>query len=263
MQQNYGQDWLSAAKEAFDTDLTPVQREIIEKIQLPGAWVSAIETDGMGRNKLYAIICATALLFKPELKIVLLTTDDSRIARVKSEIHSAFITLFGMQGIHTSWRSPLADTCVRLLRGKVDFITFTEGCEESLAGYFHQHSLYIVDNAALMHENAFKVLTGGMTEEDNRLLLLSEAHRGEGFFFHSQHKYKEQGLFHTVHSNANESRLMNQRWREEALEKFSPDDYRRRVLGRFPLTTNGVEVDPKGQKIPLTYNNLRYPNGPA
>jgi hypothetical protein len=63
-------DWIVTAKETFGVDLTPVQLDIMKVIQRTGSRVSAIETDGMGRSRLYALICATAVLFQPELKII-------------------------------------------------------------------------------------------------------------------------------------------------------------------------------------------------
>lgn len=73
-----------------------------------------------------------------------------------------------------------------------------------------------------------------MTEDDNRMLLVPEAHRSEGYFYHTHHDYKE--AFYTVHSNAEESPLVDEHWIKEAVAGFTDEEYRRRILGKFPQT---------------------------
>lgn len=227
-----GQDWTITAKETFGMDLTPVQRDIVTAIQRPGTRVSAIETDGMGRSRLYALICATAVLFQPELKIIFVSTAKSRLNNMIGELHSMFYNVLNPLGLHHSINPLLIPALIRQVRDKVDFRYVRDGFEEVLAGDFNQHALYIVDNAALISDVAFQVLTGGMTEDDNRMLLVSEAHHSEGYFYHTHHDYKE--AFHTVCSNAEESPLVDEHWIKVAAAGFTDEEYRRRILGQFP-----------------------------
>ncbi|QFH68105.1 hypothetical protein FR773_26100 (plasmid) [Leclercia adecarboxylata] len=227
-----GQDWIVTAKETFRVDLTPVQRDIVKAIQRPGSRVSTIETDGMGRSRLYALICATAVLFQPELKIIFVSNAKSRLNNMIGELHSMFNSVLNPLGLHYSIIPLLIPALIRQVRDKVDFRYVRVGFEESLAGDFNQHALYIVDNAALISDIAFKVLTAGMTEEDNRMLLVSEAHLSEGYFYQTHHDYKE--AFHTVCSNAEESPLVDEHWLKVAAAGFTDQEYRRRILGQFP-----------------------------
>lgn len=230
--QGAGQDWTSTAKDKFGVDLTPVQRDIMTAIQRPGSRVSAIETDGMGRSRLYALICATAVLFQPELKIIFVTTAKSRLNNLIGELHSMFYSVVNPLELHHSINPLLIPALVRQVRDKVDFRYVRAGAEEVLAGDFNRHSLYVVDNAALIADEAFKVLTCGMTEEDNRMLLVSEAHRNEGYFFETHHAYKD--AFHTVRSNSEESPLVAKGWLSVVEKQYTDDEYRRRILGEFP-----------------------------
>ncbi|HAT3959690.1 TPA: hypothetical protein I9Y37_001827 [Citrobacter freundii] len=227
-----GNDWASLATEKFGLVMTPTLLDIIQAVQKPGAMVSAIETIGMGRNVLYALICASAYLFNPELKIVIVTNDSKRLDRAKGEIHSLLITMFMRQGLHHSAITPMVNTCVKGIRQKIEFRTYEEGNEEALAGRYDKHSLYIVDNAALVDDKVFQILSAGMTEEDNRLLLVSEAYRNEGYFYDSHHQLQD--MFHTVRSNAKESPFVAPAWFDVVAPTFTPEEYRRRVLGEFP-----------------------------
>lgn len=232
---DYGNDWLAAAKDVFDLTLTPAQRDIIEAIQRPGAKVSAVETDSMGRNMLYALIGVSSVLFKPNLKILFVGKDiKNRFARLEIELSHVLNNMFSRQGIHHSACSTLTSSAIRLIMERVSIRAYRPGIEESLAGDFYEHSLYIVDNAALVSDKAFGILTGSMTEIDNRLLLISEAYRNEGFFYDSQHKHKESGLFHTVRTNAEQTPLVSKGWLDIQKSRLSPPDYRRRILGEFP-----------------------------
>lgn len=84
------------------------------------------------------------------------------------------------------------------------------------------------------------MLTAGMTEEDNRMLLVSEAHRNDGYFYETHHAYKD--AFHTVRSNSEESPLVLSGWLKQAEEQYTDDEYRRCVLGEFPQTRKGVNA---------------------
>lgn len=226
-------DWVIAAKETFGTNLTPVQHEILTAIQRTGARVSAVETDGMGRSRLYALICASAVFFNPEIKIVIVSTDAYRLNNTLGELHCINANAFGELGFHHSATAQLSMTVMRIVRDKVDFIYAREGKEEALAGYYNRHSLFIVDNAALLPDSAMKVLLGGMTEEDNRLLLVSEAYRNEGYFYDTQHAAFDDS-FTIVRSKTTESPLVHPAWCEKAAVTLSPDIYHRRILGEFP-----------------------------
>lgn len=227
-----GKDWIVTAKETFGVDLTPVQMDIMKAIQRTGSRVSAIETDGMGRSRLYALICATAVLFQPELKIIFVSTDKHRLNNTIGELHSVFYSALRPLGFHHSVNPLMIPALIRQVRDKVSFRYVRAGNEEALAGDFNHHSLYIVDNAAMISDDAFKVLTCGMTEEDNRMLLVSEAYRNEGYFYETHHAYKD--AFHAVRSNSEESPLVGEHWLNAVEKQYTDDEYRRRILGEFP-----------------------------
>lgn len=237
--QNNGNDWVLAAKETFGTNLTPVQHDILTAIQRTGAKVSAVETDGMGRSRLYALICASAVLLNPEIKVVLVSTDATRLNNTLGELHCIISNAFGALGFHHSANAQLSMTVMRLVREKIDIHYARVGNEEALAGYYNRHSLFIVDNAALIPDSLLKVLLGGMTEEDNRLLMVSEAYLNEGYFYDTQHAPIDEYYF-TVRSKATDNPLVTAAWCESAAKTLSEKDYRRRILGEFPVTAEEV-----------------------
>lgn len=224
--------WSQLARERFGLELELVQLNILTVISRPGAMVSAIETIGMGRNRLYALISVLGYLFDPELKILFVTNDEKRFDRVKGEIHSLLITMFMRQGLHHSAITPMVNACVKGIRHKIEFRTYEEGNEEALAGRYDKHSLYIVDNAALVDDKVFQILSAGMTEEDNRLLLVSEAHRSEGYFYESFNSL--QHIFTNIRSSARDSTLLAPAWFEMVAPTLPMEKYRRCVMGEFP-----------------------------
>ena len=238
---NNGNDWILAAKETFGTNLTPVQHEILTAIQQNSARVSAVETDGMGRSRLYALICASAVLLNPEIKVVLVSTDAARLNNTLGELHCIIANAFGELGFHHSATAQLSMTVMRLVRDKVDFHYARAGNEEALAGYYNRHSIFIVDNAARVPDSALQALLGGMTEEDNRLLMVSEAYLNEGYFYDTQHAPMDE-YFYTVRSKMTDNPLVPSSWCEKAAATLSPEDFRRRILGEFPLMTTETTV---------------------
>lgn len=51
---------------------------------------------------------------------------------------------------------------------------FRLGSEEALAGEHADHLLYIIDEASGVSDRAFGIITGALTGQDNRILLLSQ-----------------------------------------------------------------------------------------
>ncbi|MFI7812950.1 hypothetical protein [Citrobacter werkmanii] len=232
---DYSKNWVAAASDKFRLELMPAQHKVIEAIQEPGAMVSAVATIGMGTSVLYATIVATAYLFNPGMMIWIITDDEARLARVKAEIHCQLIKMFINDGLHHSVASSLANDCIRNIRRKLLITEVDPDCPEELAGRWAEQSLYIIDNAALISDDALAIIRTGLTEEDNRLLMVSEAHRNEGHFYDSHHKLKD--LYTTVRSTSKESTLLAPKWFDRVAGSMSPEEYRRSVLGEFPEKT--------------------------
>ena len=60
-------------------------------------------------------------------------------------------------------------------------------------------------------DSALKALLGGLTEEDNRLLMVSEAYLNEGYFYDTQHAPMDE-YYYTVRSKATENPLVPASW---------------------------------------------------
>jgi hypothetical protein len=61
-----------------------------------------------------------------------------------------------------------------------------QGHMEGLAGEHNPHFIYIVDEASGVSQEAFEVMGGAMSEDDNRMLMLSQPTRLVGTFYDSQ-----------------------------------------------------------------------------
>jgi hypothetical protein len=115
------------------------------------------------------------------------------------------------------------------------------GQEEGLAGEHTKHFIYIVDEASGVSDAAFKVMTGAMTESDNRMLLLSQPTRLKGMFYKSQTTYTKRAGdstgFTPLVFNSELSPFVDAKYLAEKAREFGGKDseeYRIRVLGLFP-----------------------------
>jgi len=102
-------------------------------------------------------------------------------------------------------------------------------------------------------DSALKALLGGLTEEDNRLLMVSEAYLNEGYFYDTQHAPMDE-YYYTVRSKATENPLVPASWCERVAAELSPELYRPHK-GRFFVR---IKLTIRQQKdILLTYRQHR------
>ena len=121
------------------------------------------------------------------------------------------------------------------------------GNEEALAGEHAAHLLLILDEASGISDKAIGVMTGALTEEDNRMLMLSQPTRPSGYFYDSHHSLAKtpgnpKGIWTAIVLNSEESPFVTPQFiRQKLLEYGGRDsiEYMVKVLGQFPREING------------------------
>ncbi|HAX4763741.1 TPA: terminase, partial [Escherichia coli] len=121
------------------------------------------------------------------------------------------------------------------------------GNEEALAGEHAEHLLLILDEASGISDKAINVMTGALTQKDNRMLMLSQPTRPSGYFYESHHSRAKaegnpEGVWTAIVLNSEESPFVEPSFiREKLLEYGGRDslEYMVKVLGQFPRAING------------------------
>lgn len=244
----YRYDWTRFAVELVGKEPTWQQRLILNSAQRVGARTSVSSGHGTGKSDMTSIkILAYMILFPKSRSIIVANKID--------------------QVMHVVWkylRNNWSEICKRVPWIQQYFVltdtTFYErahkgiwqanpkgarlGNEEALAGEHAKHLFYIVDEASGVGDKAFGVMTGALTEEDNRMLLLSQPTRPSGFFYDTHHKLStdQGGVWTAIKLNSEESPLVTVKFiLEKRLEyggRESPE-YLIKVRGEFPKQVAG------------------------
>lgn len=118
---------------------------------------------------------------------------------------------------------------------------FRLGSEETLAGEHADHLLYIIDEASGVSDRAFGIITGALTGQDNRILLLSQPTRPSGYFYDTHHKLAKRpgnpdGVYTAITLNSEESPLVTSEFIKMKLAEYGGRDnpmYMIKVRGLF------------------------------
>lgn len=124
---------------------------------------------------------------------------------------------------------------------------FRLGSEEALAGEHADHLLYIIDEASGVSDRAFGIITGALTGQDNRILLLSQPTRPSGYFYDTHHKLAKRpgnpdGVYTAITLNSEESPLVTPEFIKMKLAEYGGRDnpmYMIKVRGLFPKSQDG------------------------
>lgn len=114
---------------------------------------------------------------------------------------------------------------------------------ESIAGMHNKNYLILADEASAIEDEIYAVLTGGLTEEANRFVMVSQYTRLTGLFHDAFTTQSD--IYTTLQFNAEESPLVSKRFIRECLIKYgghhSPE-YQIRVLGRRADNLSGFLI---------------------
>lgn len=123
--------------------------------------------------------------------------------------------------------------------------TAPRGRPESLAGQHRKYLMWIADEASGIPDANFGVITGSLTEEDNRMVMASQPTRPTGYFYDTHHKLSIGcgGFWCDLTLNSEESPLVSDAFLMQKLAEYggSREDpqYMIKVRGLFPENLEG------------------------
>lgn len=173
---------------------THQQEELFTAMNIPDNMVSVSSGTGTGKSSGTAMIMLNFLLCYPESRVCL---TANKVQQVKIGVYKYLNVYFKRVVRRFPWIADYftaTDETFYANESKLAWCVvikgYKVGAEESLAGEHALHMMYIVDEASGLGDPAFKSITGTLTQEDNRLLLLSQPTRNEGYFYRTQHDLK-------------------------------------------------------------------------
>jgi|GEM_PF-312746 len=228
------------------------QADVIFALKPIGAAVSVASGHGTGKSHLTAALCLHFLICHP-ISLVMLTANSidqvinvvfAYIKRVWADIckrhrwlEQYFLVTaksFYARGFKGVWQ----------IFGK----TCAKGNEDGLAGNHRADYLVVVDEASGADDKVFSTLSGALTEDNNKILLLSQFTRPNGHFADSQLRLAKteanpKGKYTAITLNSEESPFVTMKFiRDKRFEYGGRDspEYQIRVLGVCPDSLDGM-----------------------
>lgn len=241
----YQNNWVKACHELFGITLTPQQRQIIDVAEAEGGRTTIAAGGGVGTHTAIAAVAILRVILFRYSRVVLVrpTTGASDAAYVRRCMETHWKKLLDkhkwldiyFKHTDTAFHERTSDTAWGMV-----VKSSRMGSEESLAGECGREHLTIVLHAAAVSDKAFSIITSGLTEPENALLMLSMPSREEGYFYDSHHQLNKVngGIFTSLILNAEDSPLVSSEFIEAKRQEYGgpdSDEYRMKVQGRFPL----------------------------
>lgn len=248
----YRYDWTLAAVELFGKHPTFQQNEIIHSAQEVGSKTSVSSGHGTGKSDMTSIMVLCYMLFFPEARVIVVA---NKIAQVQQVVWKYLKQNWKEACRRHPWLEQyfvITDTTFYEITHKGVWFVSPKGCrlgnEESLAGEHAKHMFYIIDEASGVSDKAFGVMTGALTETDNRILLLSQPTRNTGYFYKTHHSLRKKSPddktgYNAIVLNSEESPLVTEefiltKFREYGNSRDAPE-YLIKVRGIFPTNLSG------------------------
>lgn len=247
----YRHNFRLASLELFGKSPTWQQDLILESVQKPGSKTTVTSGHGTGKSDMTSIMIMIFLMTQPGARGILMA---NKIAQVQTGVFKYVKENWKRCCERVPWLQNyfvLTDTTFYEVTAKGNWTTVAKSCrrgnEEALAGEHAEHMLIVVDEASGVSDKAFGVVTGAMTQADNRMLLLSQPTRPSGYFYDTHHKLARtaanpDGEFNAICLNSEESPLVTPAFIKMKLAEYGGRDsmeYQIKVLGRFPRKTDG------------------------
>ena len=247
----YRYDWGLAVVELFGMEPSWQQDEILESVQQIGSRTTVTSGHGTGKSSLTAMMLMIYIILYPDARVVIVA---NKISQVKSGVFK-YVKQFWSNAIKRHpWLQNhfvLTDTMFyeRSRKGIWEVLCkgYRLGNEESLAGDHAKHLLLILDEASGISDKAIGIMTGALTESDNRMLMLSQPTRPSGYFYDSHHGMAKSpdnpnGIWNSIVLNSEESPFVTLDFIIMKLAEYGGRDsieYMVKVLGQFPSEING------------------------
>jgi hypothetical protein len=234
---------------AHEIGMSPTwqQMQLMREIQKPGCRVAVASGHGTGKSRLYALIADWKLRVYP-LSNTLITATN--VEQIRSVIWKELDDLVHVINRRFSWMAPyfIKETKRYYARGFKDswFVipkTAPKHTPEAIAGQHRKWYTVLVDEASGVDDEVLQVIRGGLTNKENRFVMVSQPTRLSGHFAEAFSTLK--GIYKTFQLNAELSPLVSKEFIREKLQEYgghhSPE-YQIRVLGNFPDNLSGFLI---------------------
>lgn len=262
----YRYNWGEAITCLFGMMPSHQQDEIIDSVQEIGSRTTVTSGHGTGKSSLTAMMLLIYMIMFPDARVVLVA---NKIAQVRTGVFK-YVKMYWANAVRRHpWLQNyfvLTDTMFyeKSRKGIWEVLCkgYRQGNEESLAGEHQAHILLILDEASGISDKAIGIMRGALTEEDNRMLMLSQPTRPTGFFYESHHHLAKSpdnphGVWVSIRLNSEESPFVTTKFIKEKLMEYGGRDsleYKVKVLGEFPDVINGFllgrdEIDRAARRL--------------
>ncbi|NYU10877.1 terminase [Enterobacteriaceae bacterium CCUG 67584] len=246
----YRYDWTTAAVELFGKHPTWQQELILNSAQETGAKTAVSSGHGTGKSDMTSIMILIYMLCFPGARVVVVANKIGQVQQVVWKYLKINYRELCRRHPWVEQYFVLTETTFFERSSKGVWFVSPKGCrignEESLAGEHAKHLFYIVDEASGVSDKAFGVMTGALTEEDNRILLLSQPTRPSGYFYDCHHKLAKRHPgdkegYTAIKLNSEQSPLVTTAFIRTKIREYGGSrdapEYMIKVRGEFPRTS--------------------------
>lgn len=220
------------------------QIDLFNSVQDPGSRTSVVSGHGTGKSRALGIIATWHLLCFLMSNTLITAPKIEQVQNVSwKEITDIKDYIQGGQYGWICDYYKVEDERVYVNGFKKQWFviakTAPRGQPENLAGMHRDWYMVIADEASGIPDANFGVLTGGLTDKRNRMLMTSQGTRNTGFFYDTHHKLSKArgGPWNALSFNSEESPLVSLEWILEKRNEYGGIDdpqYQIKVRGIFP-----------------------------
>lgn len=243
----YRYDWYHAAIELFGVEPTWQQKLLLLHAVRQASRISISSGHGTGKSSIIAILVLMFLLSYPEARVVLVA---NKLDQVKIGVMKNVFKYYKSLLIKMPWIGDYFTLTVEQFyenSSKEGWSLGMKSCrpgnEESLAGEHADHLLWIVDEASGLNDKAFEYIDGSLTSADNRVILLSQPTRDNGYFWETHNNPAMHAIWTRLVFNSEQSPIVQTQFIVSMYIKcnMNRDDpqYMIRVRGEFPKVVKG------------------------
>jgi len=252
----YRNDIVKFVVEVIGDEPSAQQREVLDASAPKGAWVSVRSGHGTGKSRMMAWVVLHFMLCHVKPNIILTANN---INQVRDIVFKYIVESWGGICKRFPWIEPyFVVTSERFYaRGmqKQWFVagrTVPKDKPESIAGFHNKNYLVIVDEASSVSDAVLGVLAGALSEENNKIILLSQPTRNNGHFYDSHHSLKKKNPsdhneigYHSIALNSEYSPHVTLKAIRQYIKRYGGTDspeYQIKVKGEFSDQLEGFLI---------------------
>lgn len=222
------------AREVIGIEPTAQQLELFAAVSPDGAHVAVRSGHGTGKT---TALAAIAIWF-------VLTRDDALVPCTAPSAHQLDDILWAEMRRLVSRMTPYMQAQLAIKKADVDvegsdagfMVARTARPEkpDALQGFHSKNILFIIDEAAGVHDRVFEVARGALSTPGARVVMTGNPTQLTGYFHNAFHINRDSWI--RLHFSCLESPLVAPNYAEDMKREYGEDSdiYRIRVLGEFP-----------------------------